>query len=190
MNARIGIASLLLLPVAAAADGFDYSYVEAGFISTELDTGPVDVDGDGFGIKGSYALDERYHVVAGYATESFDFDVDSSVLNIGAGLHIGLNQRVDFVGELSYVSAEVDTPFGDADEDGFGVDATLRAQVGRNIEVEGGLSYVNLNNSDTAVHLDGRYYFTPGFAFGGGFTIDDDDTSWRIGVRAEFGSSR
>jgi opacity protein-like surface antigen len=188
MNAKILLVGLTALPLVATADGFDYSFIEGGYFSSELDDS--DVDGDGFGIKGSFALTDTLHFFADYTTRDFK-RVDMSQYDLGLGAHWGLQQNLDFVGELGYVKAEVevDTPFGsfEADEDGFGVGAGLRFRAGRKVELDGMIKYVNLDDSDTSLSLGGRYYFSPGFALVGGFLVDDDINEWNLGARFEFG---
>src|SRR5690606_23455359 len=50
MKTRMIAIVLASLPFAAAADGFDYTFVEAGYVESELDVGAGDVDGDGLGV--------------------------------------------------------------------------------------------------------------------------------------------
>lgn len=187
MDSRIFLVGLLTLPFAANAQEFDYTFVEAGYVDSEIDAGPVDLDGDGFGVRGSLAINDTFHAFADYATQDLDFGLDASSFGVGAGRHWDIQDRLDFVGELSWINAEVDTPFGNADEDGFGVGAGLRFRSLNSVELQGMINYADLNDSDTSLSLAGRYYLSDTFAVGGGLAIDDNDTAWNIGVRAEFG---
>jgi hypothetical protein len=187
MSIKSLLAALTVLPLAAAADGFEYTYVEAGYINSEIEAGAFDVDGDGLGLKGSYALNDTLHAFAGYSTQDLDLGVDTSWLDIGMGGHWALQQNMDFVAELAWVNAEVDTPFGSVDEDGFGLGAGLRFRPRDRVELQGTVNYVDLDGSDTSLALSGRYYLWSTFALGGGLEINDDDTAWSLGVRAEFG---
>lgn len=190
MKTRMIAIVLASLPFAAAADGFDYTFVEAGYVESELDVGAGDVDGDGLGLRGSLALNDTLHLFAEYASQDMDFDIDSTSWNIGAGAHWGLDKNLDFVAEAAWVKAEVDTPLGSADDDGLGVGAGLRFRATDKVELDGMIRYVDLDESDTSLAVGGRYYFTTAFALGGGFVFNDDDSGFHIGVRAEFGDSR
>ena len=183
-NLLVGIAAL---PLAAAADGFDYTFVEGGIVNTEVDAGIVDIDGDGIGINGSFSINEDLHILAGYSDIDYDFGVGGSLLNVGLGFNSGISQDLDFVADVSYVSAEIDSGIGRADEDGYSLGAGIRARTGDNVELEAGLHYVDLDSSDTVVSVSGRYYFSNSFALGAGLADDDGGLSWNIGVRAEFG---
>ena len=78
MNMRLLFLLAMTLPVAAFADGFDYNYVEAGYVSTEVDAGLVDVDGDGFGLRGSMALKDNVHIFAALDDQDLDLGMESS----------------------------------------------------------------------------------------------------------------
>jgi hypothetical protein len=185
---RIVAAFLTLsLPCALYADGFDYTFVDAGFVNSDLDAGPFDVDGDGIGVNGSIGVSDNVHIIAGYADEDYDFGVGSTTWSAGVGFNTGINENLDFVADLSYMDVDVDSPFGSAGEDGYGLGAGIRARAGEKIELDAGLLYVDLDDSDTVLNVGGRYYFNDSFALGAGLSDADGGTAWTIGVRAEFG---
>ena len=64
----------------------------------------------------------------------------------------------------------------------------IRARVADNVELEGGINYVDLDaaGDDTSFGFGGRYYFTEAFALGAGVELGDDVTGWNVGVRYEF----
>ena len=39
-----------------ASAKMNYSFIEGAYVDTEIDVGPADVDGDGFGIAGSWGF--------------------------------------------------------------------------------------------------------------------------------------
>ncbi len=181
------LALAAMLPVMAQAEGLDYTYVEAGFVTADFDTGGFDVDGDGFGINGSFAINEDYFLFAEYSSLGFDFSVDLNQLAVGGGGHFELTPMIDFVGKIAYLDAEVDSGFGSASEDGFGIGVGLRGKFEDTFEWEAGLNYADLGDSDTSLELAGRYYFTETVAGGVGLSVDDDVTAYSLGVRMEFG---
>ena len=172
---------------AMAEDGISYDYIEAAYIDTEIDDG-LDVDGDGVGFAGSAALGDTLFLHAAYGTQEFDAGVDLDQWTVGIGAHTSLTDNLDIVGRVGYVNAELDTAFGDADDDGYLVGLGLRTRLSDLIELEGGVSYVDLDEAgdETSFDVDGRFYLTNNFALGAGVSLGDDITTYRVGVRLEF----
>lgn len=188
MRKLTGFLAILFLPVVALADGHDYTFVEAGFVNADFDAAGVDVDGDGLGINGSFAISDDYFLYAEYSSLGFDFSIDLNRLAIGGGAHFDLSPTIDFVGTLAYLDYEVDTGvIGSFSEDGYGIGLGLRGTLESKIEWEAGLDYVDVGESDTTFRVDGRYYFTDTFAAGVGAALDDDVNIYSIGFRMEFG---
>jgi opacity protein-like surface antigen len=182
------IAALLSLSVAAAAEGLDYSYVQGSYSQVEFDD--IDVDGDGFGIAGSFAIGDRFAVIAGYDVADYDFGLDTTAYEIGGLFHAPLTDRGDFVGTLSYVSLEVDVPnFGSVDDDGFGVGAGLRGMASPKVELNGGISYVDFSDGgdDTTFGAGVRYHFTDAVSAGLDGSWGDDTSAYGISGRIAFG---
>lgn len=194
MRKMMVIGSLLALGVAgtalAAEEGFSYSNVELGYIDTELDD--FDVSGDGFGLRGSWAFTPNVHGFASYSDLDFDHDVSAETLRIGAGLNWPLSPRLDVIGRLSYVRAEMDVSFGpfsaSVDDSGFGLEAGVRGRPMEQLEVTGSLDYVDIGDADdTSLGVGARYYFTSQFAAGGDLSFNDDGTTIMLGLRFDFG---
>ena len=198
MRTFLGFVTLALLSGFAQAEDFDYTYVEAGFVSAEFDELGVSVDGDGFGISGSFAITDRYHLFAEYSSLGFDAlallgtDFDINQLAVGGGMHHSLSPTIDFVGTLAFVDAEFEVAIPGLgsvgiSESGFGIGAGLRGAMGSSFEWEAGIDYVDAGGSGTSLGVDGRYYFTDTFAAGAGVSFDDDVTIFAVGMRVEFG---
>lgn len=166
------------------ASDLSYTHVDISYVRTEIDVGPGDVDGDGIELGGSFALDDQFHLIAGYSNQDFD-SVDVSVLELGGGFHRPINNDIDFVGTLSYLSLDVDTAFGDGDDDGFGIGLGLRGTVQPGFEWEGGIDLVDIGDFDTSFRIDGRYQLNDTVWVTGGLTLDDDGNGIRIGLRAD-----
>ena len=187
MKIRTGIAVLLLFPITGITDGFEYTFVEAGFVSSDIKDGRNDADGNGIGIAGSYAFSEQVHFIAEYVDQSFDSDIDTTTISLGAGINHVLNEDWDLIGQLSYVSLDMDTASGSKDDGGLGLMGGVRGRIRPNIEVDAGLNYIDVRGSDTSLFVSGRYYVRETFSIGGGLTLDDGDTALNITVRALFG---
>jgi hypothetical protein len=188
MNKSPLLAIAALAPLSgAAAQTLDYTYVEAAYLNTDIDLGPVTLHGDGLGVTGSLALGEKYYVFADYDGSSFNRGVDTSGYDLGVGRRWPLQTKLDAFADLAYVHARVETRFGNADDDGFGVDVGLRSRVSEKIELQGAISYVDLSGSETSLLLGGRYFLTNAVAVGAGYDINNDDGGWNVTIRAEFG---
>jgi hypothetical protein len=73
-----------------------------------------------------------------------------------------------------------------ADEDGLGLQFRIRALVTDQLELEGGIQYVEIENSDTSLQVAARYYFTETFSAGIGLTVAGDADGIGINARYSF----
>jgi hypothetical protein len=183
-----GLAALAAaLPLASHADVMSYSYAELGYVDTELDADGFDVDGDGFALRGSLPVTQNFFVFAAYQDLSFDFNVDTSLLEVGGGGHWPLTGKVDLIGKLGIVKAEVDFGQFDEDDDGFLLGARVRGVVAPKFELEGGFDYRDIDAGDeTTIVLEGRYFFIDQVAGGLSVSLGDDVTSLGLNVRMTF----
>ena len=187
MRTFFSFVTLALLAGFAQAEEFDYTFIEAGYVSADFDTGGIDVDGDGFGINGSFAIADNYFAFAEYSSLGFDFDIDLNRLAVGGGAHFALSPTIDFVGTLSFRDYEVESGIVTVSDSGLGIGAGLRGRMNSSFEWEAGIDYSDVSDSDISFGLDGRYYFTDSVAAGAGVTFDDDVTIYALGMRVEFG---
>lgn len=186
-RSTLGLALLALSATASASD-FDYNYVSVGYGNTELDG--IDVDGDGFGITGSIAISDSYHVFAGYETAGLDFGVDMTAWAAGIGWNFGLSDKVDMVTRLSYRYIELEASgFGSEDDNGLGAGLGLRFAATRQLELDAGIDYVDYGDGgdDTAFGLGGLYSFSDAFALGLGGSWSDNVSTYTVSGRFYFG---
>jgi hypothetical protein len=186
---RLFLLSLFALSATAAADDLSYSFVQASYGQIEVDD--VDVDGDGFGIEGSVALSDSFHLFGGYTTADMDFGVDLNQLEAGVGYNTPISEMVDLIASLSYVSAEVEAAgFGSADESGYGLGVGLRAMLSPAFEVNGDIQYVDFGNGgdDTGFGAGFLYSFTEQFSAGLSGDWSDDFSSYQLNARMLFGN--
>ena len=182
---RLLIASLLVLgSTTTFAEDFSYTYLNASYANIDLDG--IDT-GDGFGIAGSFAVADNWHVFAGYQGAGFDFDVDATTLNAGVGYNTPVSESIDVVARLSYIYAEVDTPLGSTDDSGYGFGVGLRAMAGESFELNGAIEYAEIDGSgDTAIGGGFLYNFTENFAAGASGSWSDDASTYAISGRFYF----
>ncbi|HZD53227.1 MAG TPA: outer membrane beta-barrel protein [Woeseiaceae bacterium] len=180
--------ALIPLSEAALAEDFDYSFVQASY--GQIDFDDLDVDGDALGISGSFAINDSFHIFGGYETGDLDFGIDVNTFEAGLGFNTPLTDTVDLVAGLSYITTEVEVSgFGSADDDGYGLDAGLRAMVSPVVELNGGISYVDFGDGgdDTAFGAGFRYYFSDAFSVGLSGSWGDDTSTYGVGGRYSFG---
>lgn len=188
MVRSIFILVCLTFSVSAAAKDFDYNFFQLGYGNVEYDD--VNVDGDGFGLSGSYAINEDFHVFGGYESAGLDFGVDATSFGAGLGWHTMLSPVVDLVASFSYQYVELDAPgVGSVDDNGLGLGVGLRFAATDLLELNAGINYVDFSDSDadTAFGVGGLYNFTDAFALGLGASWSDDVSSYTLSGRFYFG---
>jgi hypothetical protein len=181
------VAATLLIPSVGMAE-FVYTGVEVSYVDVDLDIGNLDVEGDGYRFSGSMQLNDQLFLHGHWEDQNFDFDVDGTELEVGAGFWHSFSNTLDFVATLSYVNQEVESGGFSIDDDGLGLGAGIRTQLTDAFQIEASLQYVNFDEggSDTGVSILGRYYFTDRFAFMLRSELADDIDTLSFGFRAEF----
>lgn len=174
--AIVTLAALGLGAQAASAQGFSYNLLEGSLISGD--------DYDGFGVSGSYAFTPDIFGLASIDAIELDNGVDVSLLSVGAGYRIAINEALDVfaTGSLKRVK-----PDGFDDDMGFGLGVGLRGRLIERLELQGSLEYVDVNDSDTVLSVGGRWYFTNNFAAGLDFSDNDAGSALRFVARYDFG---
>ena len=182
------IIGLFAVSATASAEGFDYNYFSLGYGNVDFDD--INVDGNGFGLEGSYALADDWHVFAGYSDTSLDLNIDATSWNAGIGFNTPISDVVDVVARFSYEYVDFDGPGpGSADDNGFGMLIGLRFAATEELELNAGISYVDLSDSgdDTGFGAGALYNFTDRFAAGLSGNWDDDGSSYTWSARYYFG---
>lgn len=181
------IASLVLAPAVVFAASPEYNYVEGNYVNTDVDG--VD-DGDGFGIAGSAEVGENIFIFADFSTVGFSAGVDFDVFKAGIGYKSAISGTTDANLSAFFVNEQIDTGFfGSFDENGFGLDASLRSMMSNEFELNGGITYIDLGgafNTETSIHFGGVYSFDTSFAVTGDIDFGEDITTFSIGGRYYF----
>lgn len=154
-----------------------YTYVELRY---------VDVDragGDGLRLNGSFALQNNWMMVAGLTLLDFNNSTDLTTVELGGGYVWHYSKDVDFVSTLRFVRAELDTPGGSANDNGFAFSAGARSLLSRRFEVRGSVNHINLDSNDTYLELAGDYYLTERISAGASLEFAGDDDTLTIGAR-------
>jgi len=188
MNRSVFAFCLLAFSSTAIAEDFDYSYLQLDYGSFEFDD--INVDGDGLGLSGSYAISPDWHVFGGYQAAGLDFGVDATTLAAGIGYNTELSPVLDMVARLSYQYVELDAPGGgNFDDSGLGFGIGIRFAASADLELTAGIDYVDFGDGsdDTGFSAGGLYNFTDAFALGLGGSWSDDTSALVLSGRFYFG---
>ncbi len=123
----------------------NYTNFEVSMIDVENDS--VNGDGDGFALEGSYELNDCFHLFGEWQDQSLDFGIDGRSLELGGGYTHSFSDKLDFVGTLSYVDAEVKQSNLTFDDDGLAVGGGIRSRVAESIELDASLKLVDFDES-------------------------------------------
>ena len=169
MLRSIMVTLLVAFSATVSAQGINYNYVQGSYGRIELDNPGGNVDGDGFGLSASFAINDNFHVFGEYQTADFSpGDVD--LLELGAGYHNNIAQNLDVYANLGYLQFDAT---GASKEDAFSVGIGLRGAVSDAVELYGGLDYVDFQDSDSETRSNA------------GFILSLTET-WGVGLKASF----
>ncbi len=187
MLKKLCAAAVLALPLTALAEGLSYKFVEADYVTVDADGGG---EADGFAFGGSYLFTPQVYATAGYSSLSPDgaSNVDFTTFSAALGLRHPLTSTLDANFEAGFVAAEIDAgSFGSEDDTGYSLAAGLRAMVASQLELNGGVNYVNVfDESETSVGVGAVYSFTRQFAAVVGADFGDEATGFNVGARFMF----
>jgi hypothetical protein len=181
----------LLLPMALHAENFSYRNVDvAHFPKAEIDAGNIDVDGDGFQLRGSLPVYQNFFVLVEFQDLSFDGGIDTTRFMVGGGGHWTLNNKVDVIARAGVVQYEIDVGRFDGDDTGLFIGGRVRAMVAPQIEVEGGVEHFRAQvggiENDTYLIGEARYNFTSEWSAGLLLTVGGDTSVFGVQGRFNF----
>ena len=90
------LAVLALAPLATLAESPSYSYVEGGYVRTNIDG--VGKDADGFLVRGSIELPHDFFLFAGYIDQDV-YGIDIKQYGVGAGYAWSMTDTTDLYGK-------------------------------------------------------------------------------------------
>jgi opacity protein-like surface antigen len=187
------LTALLAFSASVSAEDFSYNYFSAGYTRINLDDGFVDIDGDAFGLNGSYEINESFYVFAGYGMGEFKeagITVDLDSLSIGIGWHTPLSDRVDLVTDLSYEYIDLSALGQSVDDNGFGLGVGLRFAATDNVELNAGINYVDFSDggNDTGFGVGALFGVSDNIDIGLSADWADDTSAYGINGRFYFGN--
>lgn len=180
---------LFAFAATAGAQGLGYNYLQASYGTVSLDDNIVDVDGDGFGVSGSFAFSDNFHVTGEYQTAGMDFGVDLNLLELALGYHTSLSDSLDFVAQVGYLNVEVEASgLGSSDDDAYLAGVGVRAQLSERVELNGGLDYIDFDQGDGETRANAGFLFglTDNFTVGAKASFWDDVNIYQLNLRFDF----
>ncbi len=185
----IVVALMVSFSLSASAEEPGYNYVELSYIRVDADGG---LKPDGFGVLGSVELGDDFFLEGSYAEIEDDYhgvDVEFEELALGVGWRMGLGDNSTFHTVASYIDSEVEASgIGSKSDDGFGIELGLRSNLTKNIELNGGVAYVDVGSADGAAASIGTLYrFTQNVGVSATIGVNDDsDKLYTLGMRLMF----
>jgi opacity protein-like surface antigen len=173
----------------AQASDLDYSYVEGAY--SKLDAGPGKLDG--FSIDGALKFSDSVYGFAGYQkNEQNGISLDE--YNVGAGFRKSINDKTDWVSELSYIrdSGNIGNSLIKLDDNGYRIATGVRSLVNDKFELNGKVNYTDAGDfgDGFGVGVGGVYHVNDSVGITAGYDYadrsDGDLNSWNVGARFSF----
>lgn len=182
-------AGSLLAATGASADELSYSYLEAGYLQTNIDDSGTDADG--WRLGGSVALGESFHLFGNYdAQELDDINVDVDTWRLGLGWNRSIADAHDLVVRAAYLELDADVGPASASVDGWEAEVGVRSALTPNFETYVALGYADADDvggdGDLFGKLSGQYKFNPTWGLVATVSINDDANEVFIGPRISF----
>jgi Ax21 family sulfation-dependent quorum factor len=184
------LALALFSPLAISAQELSYNYLELGY--SRFDSRPR---ADGYGLNGSVALGDRFHLFGGFSDldadritrddtlESLKPDVD--LWHLGFGYNHGLSASTDLIARAAYQRART-TGFG-SDDGGF-AEVGVRSLMAPSFEGYAFAGYEDMAgvSGDAYARLGAQYRFTERWGLNADLKFGNGDRLWFIGPRLTF----
>ena len=172
-----------------------YTYVDIGYVNMDADDVlGVDVDGDGWGVRGSAAIHPNIHLIGGYSGIGLDDDIDLTAWDVGIGYNYSVADNTSLFATVAYVDGEAEKGSFSEDDNGYALGAGvrymlvtdfIRASVLDGIEFQGGIDYVDLGDigDDTSLSAGVLFHVNSFLGIGIGGSWGSDVNSYVAGLR-------
>jgi long-subunit fatty acid transport protein len=183
MKSTLLAIALSTAALSAQAADLDYNTVQATYKSVDFDGTNL----DGFGVNGSFKFNDSFYGIVGYDKVSKN-SADLSETAVGFGFRHAINDKTDWVNELSYVRNDIEG-FSD---NGYRIATGVRSMVSDKVELSGKVNYTDVADigKGFGVNLGGVYHVNDSFGITVGYDYSDRDgfdyDSWNVGARFSF----
>ena len=180
----------------AIAKEISYDFIEGTYSSiTDSSLPGIDVNGNGFGVSGSFSVSPNIAINAGYGSTSYDrvlgIDIDSTSLTFGVTAHTSVAPGTDVIGNFSVLNGEVKGSNGfttiSLDDTGNIIGVGLRHMVSDALELQIGASRTDIfDDTANTFGLGARFHANDKFSVGVGYSTGDDVDALLLNARIDF----
>jgi len=173
-------AALMAVGLSANAGSFSYNYVQLGYSSSETKVAGVDIDGSGYGIAGSLALNDTFFVTGAAAHSELDIPQSNNakVYGLTIGARTALSDKVDAYASLSAIRGETKVLNLSRSDTGYGLDAGLRFAATDKLELGLDLGTADVFDvNSTSFGVSAKYKLTDKVSAGIGYTSSSEDST-------------
>lgn len=132
-------------------DMFDWCYVEGGYFSYDGDGG---FDLDGLQVNGKYLFDFNFYVNGEFGWVEIG-NIDFIILMFGGGYCLVVNSIIDVYVGVNFECIDVDF----YDDNGYSLNVGVCSMLIFELEVNGELGYLDLDDGDIIFKVGVYYYF-------------------------------
>lgn len=178
----LSAAALMLLgPLAAEADDFDYNYGEASLVSMSPAHNGSSMTGAE--VDGSYAFTSQIHGIAGFQHVSC-CDIGQNTLDLGGGWNTKLAEQVSLFVDGEFLSVNQS---GQGSHTGWGAIGGLRAWLAPKFELDGYVSHTDINsNTENTLGVRALYGIDFHWQIFAAYANNSDADTFMLGARYNF----
>lgn len=169
--------ALMAAPPVAQATELSYSYFEAGYFFIN----PDGFSGEsGWGLRGSAAVSESFHLLFGYDQVSLGRGRDLDLWRFGLGYNHALSDRTDLVARVAFESIDGDS--------GWNAEVGVRGAFSPHFDGFAGIGYSEFSrgSGDGYLVLQGHARFNPKWGIAAEAKVFDGGHTIFVGPRASF----
>jgi hypothetical protein len=180
------------------ASGFEFSYTFVQFGFGQFDIDGFDDESRTLLGRASLGFLDFLYVFLDYENQSTDFNnTDTDMWGLGVGAHFDTSERLNLVGELSWLTADVSSDLATLDDSNDGWEGFAGARYlalpvkDGGLEVNGGFRWISIDGvfSDDEIgawEVGGRYHFGKLISAGLVYQFLEDDGFYGIDLRLSF----
>jgi hypothetical protein len=177
----MSLAVLCSMPLAAQAADFKYTYIEGGYASVNPSGSGSSLTG--FGVDGSYALNQDWHALAGYMHVSC-CGISENDFNVGAGWNDAIADNVNLYINGEFLSQDRTGP---GTHSGWAAEAGLRAALADHFELDGFVNHSDVNSvTENTIGVRGLYAIDMFWNLFASYSNNSDEDTFLVGVRYVF----
>lgn len=191
--------ALLVAPLSSFAQNnqLDLYYIDANVEVTTPIAGSFEEGGDGFGIKGMFAVADGIFLAGEYQTSTYDdSDTDFQQIRGGVGFALATESPLTWFGLVEGISFEFDDGSEDDSDSGYGVHVGGHYDFSEIFALGARVGYVDIDDASGIEWLvDANIAISPGFGLFADYRLTsleddaDDEIEFddlRVGVRLLF----